>query len=135
MIVTANSIVQHVIQIKNGITKHVNVNLKIIVNAKKNYNCHPSTCICENSKYLKSIADNSVIKCDEIISAMDVESMKMTNTIPTNASINCHSEKVRCKIDCYILHTVLLAIILLLIIAIISYHYAKHRSEQKALMH
>ena len=134
MIVTANSIVQHVIQIKNGITKHVNVNLKIIVNAKKNYNCHPSTCICENSKYLKSIADNSVIKCDEIISAMDIESIKMTNTIRTNASINCHSEKVRCKID-YILHTVLLAIVLLLIIAIISYHYAKHRSEQKALMH
>ena len=31
----ANSIVQHVIQIKNGIIKHVNVNVKIIVRAKK----------------------------------------------------------------------------------------------------
>ena len=99
---------------------------------KKNYSYNPSTCICENSKYLKSIADNSVIKCDEIISAMDIESIKMTNTIRTNASINCHSEKVRCKID-YILHTVLLAIVLLLIIAIISYHYAKHRSKQKGV--
>ena len=35
MILNANSKVQHVIQIKNGIIKHVNVNLKIIVSAKK----------------------------------------------------------------------------------------------------
>ena len=33
--VNANSIVQHVIQIENGIIKHVNVNLKIVVSAKK----------------------------------------------------------------------------------------------------
>ena len=46
-------------------------------------------------------------------------------------SINCHSRKVRYKIDCYILHTGLLAIILLLIIAIICYRYAKHWSKQK----
>ena len=31
MIVNANSLVQDVIQNKNGITKHVNVNVKIIV--------------------------------------------------------------------------------------------------------
>ena len=30
-----DSIVQHVIQIKNGIIKHVNVNIKVIVNEKK----------------------------------------------------------------------------------------------------
>ena len=35
MIENANSIVQYVIQIKNGIIKHVNVNVKIIVSAKK----------------------------------------------------------------------------------------------------
>ena len=35
VIVNVNSIVQHVIQIKNGITKHVNVNIKIIIKAKK----------------------------------------------------------------------------------------------------
>ena len=28
---------------------------------KKDYNWNPSTCICENSKYLKSITDDSVI--------------------------------------------------------------------------
>ena len=35
MIVNENSIVQYVIQIKNGIKKHANVNVKIIVSAKK----------------------------------------------------------------------------------------------------
>ena len=39
------------------------------------------------------------------------------------ASINCHNKKV---INCYILHTVSLVIILALIITIICYHYAKH---------
>ena len=33
--VSANSIVQFAIQIKNGLTKLVNVNLKVIVHAKK----------------------------------------------------------------------------------------------------
>ena len=69
--------------------------------------------------------------CDEIISVMDIVSTKITNAIVTNPSINCHSEKVRYKIDCYILHTILLVIRLLLIIAIIYYHYAKHKSKQK----
>ena len=35
VIVNANSIVQYVIQIKNRIIKHVNVNVKIIVRTKK----------------------------------------------------------------------------------------------------
>ena len=35
VIVNANSIVQHVIQINNGILKHVYVNVKIIISAKK----------------------------------------------------------------------------------------------------
>ena len=35
LVVNANSIVQHVIQIKNGIMKHVNVSVKFIISAKK----------------------------------------------------------------------------------------------------
>ena len=35
VIANANSIVEHVIQIKNGIMKHVNVGVKIIVSTKK----------------------------------------------------------------------------------------------------
>ena len=84
---------------------------------------------CENSKDLKSIANTSVIECDELITVTDIVSTKKANTIATNvmstASINCHSKKVR---DCYILHTVLLVIILLLIITIIFCHYVKQKS-------
>ena len=65
--------------------------------------------------------------CDEIITVMNIVSTKKTNNIAKNfgstASINCHSKKVR---DCYILDTVLSAIILLLII-IICYYYAKQK--------
>ena len=72
-----------------------------------------------------------MIACDETIYVMDIVSTKMTNTVATNVTKNCHSKKVRYKFDCYILHTVLLVILLLLIITIISYHYAKRRSKQK----
>ena len=57
---------------------------------------------------------------------MDIASTKMTNTIATYVSIKTHNQKVRYKIDCYILHTDLLVIILLLIITIICYYYAKY---------
>ena len=74
------------------------------------------------------MTDTLVIECDEIISAMDIASTKKTNNVATNvmsaASINCHSKKVR---DCYILHTVLLVIMLLLINTIICYYYAKQK--------
>ena len=50
----------------------------------KNYSWNPSTCIYENDKYLKSIADTSVIVCDEIINATDSVSTNVTNTISTN---------------------------------------------------
>ena len=87
-----------------------------------------STCICENSKYLKRTADTSVTECYEIIIVMDIVSTKNTNTIATNvrstALINYHSKRVR---DYYILLTVLLVITLLLIIIIICYYYAKQK--------
>ena len=35
MIVNPNSVVQHVIQNKNGMLKHVNMNVKIIISVKK----------------------------------------------------------------------------------------------------
>ena len=74
-----------------------------------------------------------MIACDEIISVMDIISTKMINTMATNVSIDSDDKKVRYKIDCYILRTVLLEIILLLIITIICYQYAKHRSKQKCI--
>ena len=36
---------------------------------EKDYIWSPSTCICENGKYLASIIVNSVIRCGEIIDA------------------------------------------------------------------
>ena len=60
------------------------------------------------------------------MSFMDTVSTRMTNTIVTNASINGHYKKVRYKMDCYILHTILLVIMLLLFVIITTcYHYAK----------
>ena len=44
-----NSIAQYAIQMKNGIIKHVNVNVRIIVKCKKGYSWNPRTYICENS--------------------------------------------------------------------------------------
>ena len=86
------------------------MNIKIIVSAKKII--VGIQCICDNSKYFKSIADTSVTECDKIVIVMDNISTKKTDTIATNvtstASINCNSKKIR---DRYILHTVLLVII------------------------
>ena len=100
-------------------TKHNSWNCKCKLNSKCNWNkkwnyitcqcqcrnCHswnPTTCICENSIYLRSIADTSVIECDEIASAMDIASTKMTNTMAAHVSINCHNKKVKYEIDCNI---------------------------------
>ena len=56
---------------------------------------------------------------------MHIASTKKANTEAANMSINYYDKKVRYKIDCYILHTVLFAIIYLLITNIICYHYAR----------
>ena len=62
---------------------------------------------------------------------MGIVSTKMTNTIPTNVSVNSGDKKVRYKIDYYILH--IAVTILLLVIIIIYYYYAKRRSKQKTI--
>ena len=52
VVANTNPIVQLAIQIKNGRMKLVNMSIKIIVYVKKDYSWNPSTCTCENSKYL-----------------------------------------------------------------------------------
>ena len=105
MTVNANSIVQHVIQIKNGINKHDNVSVKLIVSAKN------------------IIVGILAYVCDKIINATDSVSANVTNGILTNitntmstnitsiVSINSDDKKVRYKMNFYILSTVLLVII------------------------
>ena len=72
---------------------------------------------------------------DGIIHVTDIVIIKVTNTIAVNVtsrtSIHCHDKKVRYKIDCYIFHTVLSAIMLLLIITIICYLYPNDKSKLK----
>ena len=79
MTVIENSIVQHIIQNKNGIIKHSNVHVKTIISVK-----NLSTCICENSKYFKSVVNTSVSKCDEIVIGMHNLSTKKINTTSEN---------------------------------------------------
>ena len=50
---------------------------------KKDYSWNPSTCVCENRKYLEIIADTPVTECYEIIIFMDIVSTKKTNNIAT----------------------------------------------------
>ena len=38
---------------------------------KKYFSWNPSTCICENGRYLKSVLDNSLIECSEITNVTD----------------------------------------------------------------
>ena len=68
------------------------------------------------SWYLKIIADTSVIFYVEFTNATDCVSTKVTNNIPTNfantVSIDPDDEKVRTKMDYYILHTSILVITL-----------------------
>ena len=84
MIVNANSIVPHVIQIKNGITVNVNVTAKNIKRASKvivGIQSHILVKLVENSKYLKNVVDNSNIGFDLIINVTD------------NVSTNFHNKK------------------------------------------
>ena len=70
---------------------------------------------------------------------MDTVSTKMTNTIPKNVTstmlTNSDDKKVRHKMNCYILHTVLLVVIPLLITAVVCYHYENSGQNKKTLMH
>ena len=97
---------------------------------KENCSLNPSTCICGNSKYLKSFADNSVTECDENLIDMDIVSTKKRNTIATNftstASIGFHSKNVR---PCYVLHAVLLITIKLLIAVSICCYPRKYQTK------
>ena len=98
---------------------------------EKDYGWNLRTCICENNRYLKGIADDWVIVCDEIKSVIDSISTNVTNAISANVtgtvSINSDDKKVRYQMNCYILDTFLLVTT----IAIICYHYGKHRSKLK----
>ena len=122
MIANANSIVQLAFQIKNGIMKHVHVSVKVTVHARK------IIVGILGHVFLKIVSIEKILLMIQklcVMNVMDIVSTEMTNTIATNVSTNSDGKKVRYKMDCYILHTVLLVITLSMIITIICYHYAK----------
>ena len=110
---------------------------------RKDYSWNPGTSIRDNSWYLNGTVDESVIVSDEIVNVTDIGSTNLANTFLTNETnvtrtvpMNSDDNNVGCKMDGYILHTFVLVIILLFIIAIIQkitilnhYHYTKHRSK------
>ena len=73
MIANANSLMQHVIQIKNIIIKHVNVSVKIIVHA---------------NKIIIGIFNTSAITCDQIISLIKKMINIMVTNVTSTSSIN-----------------------------------------------
>ena len=110
--------------------KHVIVGVKIIVRVTKIVVGIPT-------HVKRTIANDSKFVWDQSIFAMDIVATYVTNTVPTNVSstvsTNYH-KKARYKMNCYILHTVLLVTKVLLIIAIICYHYANHGSKVKNIL-
>ena len=53
-----------------------------------------STCICENSMYLRSVADTSGTMCDEIVIVMDIVSTKNDKSFWEYSFImNKHNQK------------------------------------------
>ena len=116
---------ENVIQIKSGIMINVDVSVKNIIYVKKNCFWRPATCSCENSKYLASIIDDSVIMRDEIIDA-DTETKSYdeeTKTIPKN--IVCETK------SCYILLAVLLiTVALLIVVSIYCCYVIKYKTKK-----
>ena len=87
----------------------------------KDYIWNPSTCICENRKYLVSVMDDSVITCNEIIE----------ETVPTNFN----EKKAICKMQKFYILVAFLLITLALLIAVSIYCYLiKYQAKQKHLL-
>ena len=91
---------KNIIQIKSGTKNCVDVSVK---NPTKHHVCVQGYILnfyaraCEIDKYLKSIIDDSVVKCDEIIVVIVKSYDEQTNFNKT---------RVTCKIEnCYILLT------------------------------
>ena len=75
--------------------------------------------------------ENQICLISWSINVADGASTNVTSTV----LINSDDKKVIYKMDCFILHTILLVIILLLIISIICYHYKKIGQNKNVLVH
>ena len=87
--------------------------------------------LCENGECLASTIDDSVIRCDEIRNAADSISTNRLANIKSTVLRNFNNKKLRYKTGCYFIHTALILIVLLFIIVIVCYHYAKYSLKIK----
>ena len=85
---------QNVSQINGGIT--INEYKKYHI-SEKDHIWNPSTCDCENGKYLTIIMNDSTIICDEVTDSYDEE----IKTIQTNFN----KKKVTCKLQRFYIFT------------------------------
>ena len=107
------------------------INGRITINVAECKQCHvcekycvwnSAACSCENGKYLASIMDDSVIRCNEIIESFGEET-------------NFNEKKTICKTqNFYILLTFLLITIALLIAASTYCYLIKHQANEKHLL-
>ena len=103
------------------------MSVKKIMYVKKNMFWNPSTCICENGKYLASITDDSVITCDEVIESYYDE----IKIIPISSNEKNITWKT--KSFCIILIFLLITIALLTAVSIYCY-LIKYQAKQKHLL-
>ena len=70
---------------------------------------NPATCSYKNSEYLigEYSIDDSVITCNKVVNAVYSVSTNGLANVMSTASKNFQIKKVRYKINCCILHTVL----------------------------
>ena len=92
-----NLMVANVTQIKTEtmINAHASERTKKKNVCEKGYIQYPATCSCQNGRYRKSVTDDSLIGCDEI---MEMRKSKMTKAAPAESILtNFNKKKVICK--------------------------------------
>ena len=114
-----------------GLIHHANVNVNLMeeiiiqVNGEIMINIdvwNLATCNCKNEKYLASIIDDSVFRCDEIVESYYKET-------------NFNERKATCKTQNLYISVAFLLITIALLIAVSSYCYLiKYRAKQKHLL-
>ena len=114
-----------------GLIHHANVNvnlmeeiiIQVIGEIMINIDVwNPATCNCKNEKYLASIIDDSVVRCNEIAESY-------------NEKTNFNERKATCKTQNLYISVAFLLITIALLIAVSSYCYLiKYRAKQKHLL-
>ena len=100
---------------------------------EKKYIWNPSTCNCENRKYLASITDDLAFTCDEFIGSHNEDAEAKPKLYDET---NFNEKKATCKMqNFYIFLAFLLITIALLIAVCICCYLIKHQAKQSLPFH